>query len=365
MLLNLLVVDRTTHKVKVVTSSTNWELTDDKLSAATSSFMLQHDVDSTDILAGDFLIAKVEAEKFFPTVIDTAGYAHALYYGVVDSYSEKKLTTRQIMGVANVDCIAYTGNNPATYLTNLWNRWVARPGSKLENFSISTSGLRVSGWTITFDKPTKSNVLTLLTDIFKSNQIVLDCVGYTFNDTTGVVTFHISAWQDKVANTNWVIPADNTSQVNNYDPYIQPANVGIPNACRVQDISKAEGTYTDYYLHKNGAVNTTLDSTVAQPVSSTAYLYNAASLSKPKPSMLDLAKQQLKTRDYQHEITMSYSLENGYPDKAVSLGHYIKIRYQGKTLQSVLTSFALTSDSNWATLSCGNIRTKLAVVLDS
>ena len=365
MLLNLLVVDRASHKIKVVTTSSDWTLTDDKLSAATSSFTLSEYVADTDISAGDLLIAKMESEKYVPTTIDTSGYAHALYYGVVDSYSEKKLTTRQIMGVANVDCIAYSGKNPATWLENIWSNWVARPGSLLDNFVVHTGALSISGWTITFEKPTESNVLTLLTDIFKSNQIVMDCVGYTFDDSTGVVTFHIQAWQDTVSNSNWVIPADNTSQVADYDAYIQPANVGTANAVRVQDISKTQGTYTDYYLHANGTVNTTLDSTVNQPVSGTAYLYDASTLTNPKPTMAALAKQELATQDYQHEVTMSYSLENGDGSNALSLGHYVKIRRQGKTLASVLTSYSLESDSAWATLSCGNIRTKLAVALDN
>lgn len=371
MIINLLVVNRETSKLRLVTSSSDWEVNTDYLSSPTSTFTLSDKIADTDIKTGDFIIGKLSGEKYWPTRTEETGngpITHAFYYGMVDAYEDQKLTCRSIRDLVNMTGVIYSSsaeglNNPAAYVNMLFYRYVKKSGYQTDHIAIDVpNNVAWAGksWALTLDKPTQSNVLDVATDIFKDVQACADITGYSM-DSVGVITFYMSFWLG--GSGNFSVNADDSSKIHNFAAYIKEANYGVPNCLLLQDSAKVHGTFDIYYLTQSGTITQTLTSDVKQPVVPTSYYFDQASQTDPKPTKADVAADQLKVQYYQHEISMDVSFDHRNLLKLTTLGMGLTIVSRAKMYPSIITGYTVKSSSRWATINCGNIRTNLQTAL--
>lgn len=367
MIINLMIISRSTGKIKHVTNSAVWNIEVDALQSASSSFTLDNLIADTEISSGDFVIGKLSGERNWPTSKRADGSYSAFYYGMVDSYEDRKLTCKSIRDLTNMNGIIYSSaeegiTSPISYGKMLLNRYVKSAGYQTEHIYVPANDIPGNwggkSWTLVVDKPTSSNVLNILISLFKDVQVTTSIVGYTF--TYGAVTFIFDVYQ---VSGELNLIADNTAMVHDFSAYVKPANYGVPNALYLQDAAKTHGDWDRFYLTQSGTVTQTLSSDVKQPIVPTSYLYDTTSMSDPKPSKQDTAISQLKMQGYQHEITMDVNINSVELTELTQLGKRINIISKGVKYQSIESGYKMSSDSYWITLSCGNIRTSLQTVL--
>jgi hypothetical protein len=372
MLVNIIVIDRKTSKVKKVASSAQWEINCDYLSSQTSTFTLKEIIPDSQILQGDFLIVKFFGERWVPTTKVRFEDSYnkneftAPYYGIVDAYSQHVITCRMLRDVMNTTGIAYTSSkesivNPIYYMNVMFARYVQRTGMYLDNWTLPQQGnVAYKTWSLPLEEPTSVNLLDLATRLFKDIQMHYDVFSY---------------WRDNDATIHWRIQAgyllykitviaDDTKLVANPSVYVRAANYGVPNAIRIQDASSNPGVFDDFYLQTDGTVVQSITSLVTTPLIPTAYYYDSTKMSTPIPSHKDIAVKELATQEYQHEISFDVNLDvASNPSDYLQLGREINIRVSGVTYNSVISSYKLTSTSPWATITCGNIRSNLQTLL--
>ena len=371
MLLNITIVSRQTSKVKTQLRSASWTMSIDMLSSVTSTFNIVEQVPDTGISIGDFVLVKFSGERWIPTSnVREAGGAYTdefsvPYFGIVDSYESQVLTTRPLREIINTTGIVYSSSvekilNPIMYMNNLVQRYVKRPGMMLDNFTLpEVDNSAYKDWSLTLEKPESENLLELATTMFKDMQMTYYIYSFSLA-SNGTITFHFGANYGFEGPT---IMADDTKSFANISVYVRDANYGAVNAIRFQDATKAQGTYTDYYLQTDGTVVSSQTALVTKPISPMAYYWDTSNQSDPKPTMLDTAKSQLTTLEYQHEISFDVNMDEIDMEKFRYLGGMVKIIYKGQTYASIVSSIKFTSDSHWATVTCGNVRTNMQTVL--
>ena len=310
--LNINIIDRKTSMLKSIYQSFKWEINQDAIQSVTSTFTLFNAFTDSNIDVGDFIIAKAGGNELVPTVpeykVDGLQYYRTLYIGIVDAYDGKVLTARAMRDIYNSNVVVNrsgTNEGPSGWLSTQMADALDRKGMFADSISAATDpAVDIPGWRLIMEKRTPANVLDLIFQLFKDVQVHPDEFTYSFYRFTKLYKFRtvVSNFLDVPQLT---LVGGNSSIIRNLKVYVRPANVGIPNAIEMTDLSDYSTSY--FYLHKSGIVDSTFGDDVSLPISYTAYVYDKTSFSTSDgsvpPSKLDVATSQLKTQEYQHQIT--------------------------------------------------------------
>lgn len=392
MLINLIVVDRYTGKIKDVSMSTDWEVKEDLLSSAASTFALSTPIPDTGITAGDFVIAKVEGEPFGKTrdvkvleyeygdeddgVLDATA---AFYYGVVDSYANQSLTTKMLMEVANVDTVLYSNNlaesDPGMYL---WRRFandvIGSPELYVTHVTQAATPQEevLYNWSFVLDQPQKENLLSLFISFFQQTQTFLRTEGYILMGTGDTINF-IVAPRRLVSSSDYpslVVIMDNSDDIVNPSVFVKPVNSTVPNSIRIFGPVPSDGgdaPTEDWYLKADGSVSNKASDMPKTLAAKTAIFFDPSKESKEAGSTpataKDIARQNLTPQYYQHEISFDVNIGYRDIDRLMVVGTKVRLIYKGTIYDSIITAYDVKSSSNYVTISCGNIRTTLNAVL--
>ena len=365
------VVKRQTGLTRDILSCYDWDINIDGLEMGVSSFKVDKDPNYNLPINGDFILVQSEDRIIKQSNIrtDVAGapaLSTAVYIGVVDSVDNFEIKAREIPYIANSTIVCGSSNgderNPYKYMFDYTARQLCRPEALTEHIRLLCPDTSIlPGWAVVFDKPKPMNLDDIYVTYFKRNQAVQDIPGFTFKDSV----VNIYWWMHS-------IPGDEVSifetAIHNLSVYEQPQNYGAANAVYIQDSDKPIGVVDAWYMKKNGDITNTLTRDVSLPVSAKGYYFdieqNKATDTQPAKTHADVARSELRNQNYQHEITFSIDMRSPNAKDILTKGRRVAISYQQRVIHSLVTGYKISSDSYFATVSCGNIRSTLSNVLD-
>lgn len=372
MSVDIWVVKRQTGQTRDVLSSYDWEINIDGLEMGVSSFKVEHDPNYNLPINGDFIIVQSEdlLIKQANKRTDVSGapeLSTAVYIGVVDSVSNFEIKAREIPYIANSTAVFGSSDsserNPYAYMFDYTARQLCRPEALTEHIRLLCVDRSIfTGWAAVFEKPKPMNINDVYITYFKRNQAVQEVPGFTSKD--GVVDIYW--WMHSIQGNE--VPVFETS-IHDLSVYEQPQNYGAANAVYIQDSNKPIGVVDPWYMKKNGDITNTLTSDVSLPVSAKGYYFdieqNKPTDNQPAKTHADVARSELRNQNYQHEITFSIDMNTANIHDILTKGRRVAIRYQQRIIHSLVTKYTISSDSRFAKVSCGNIRSTLSNVLDS
>ena len=340
------------------THSYNWEIVNDYLNAESSTFTVEN---ASSFKAGDLAVVK-ESQT-----------SKILLNGVITGVENDTIKIGTAQTVWNEDIIAsrITGDN---LLRDLWNIVVgnfSRPnGMPLSNVYLIpwTSNVNYYKWSYQpKDSPNIINSVDFLKHLFKKYRVVVDFreirfLGeYQYNQVD--LGVNISDKTLKLKNNvadfvNWDVAVSPNDTGSNYLAIYRKEN---------QDM-RAPIADSNWYLNINGDLTQDLNNNVRKPLKRKAFLFDQSSYSneQPAPTYQEIAESELKANVYSHEISVDVRLDS----KLISiedwfyLGSKAQIVYNESLYPSVLSAWKLSSESDFVTLTFGNIRSTLSDVID-
>lgn len=121
-----------------------------------------------------------------------------------------------------------------------------------------------------------------------------------------------------------------------------------------------------WYLTTDNEVTKTLSDKVARPTMTEVYIYDEeqAANQEDKPSLDDIAKDQLKGNSYSHEISCKVRRDNHIlPVDQIKVGLLVDIVYDNVKYQSVLSGYRI-EENTYVELNFGHIRSRLGEYME-
>lgn len=364
----ILVVDRKTQRMKYQFTCSKWNVEYDILSSTQSSFMVDSFNNYDNINTGDFLICKSVGERFKPTTKDTTWlitYYRPMYIGLIDSFEDLKITTRPLTEIFNMSLplkAVWKDDNPSIFVRKIATDYCLTTDRYLGDFTIYSVDGNID-WSIVQDKPAVYNFLTMLQNLYKTTQFFVKPVGYSYDPGPKHFAFGLVTVQ--AGETDHVYFLDKNHYFSNVSVYIRPENVGNANAIRIlyNDV-----LYSYYLTEDDRIVTDPSDKKLHTPVSKIGYVMedppSSSTSTEAPPTPAEVARRELKTQTYQHEITFEVSYDYPQVDYITTLGEGVTISYHGKRYKSVVTKWSASSDKDTFEITCGNVRSTLQFALD-
>lgn len=326
----------------------SYNLQMDALSNATSTFSFNgSDVSQL----GDYITVK------------TASGNKMLYYGQITSVDEStdtsltQVTANYIWNLFNGDIItkSYSGNNYELHLVSMLRRYFSSNNNRiLTSLSSSTQ----TPFAITnSDGVTTSNFIDYMIRGFKLHNVVLDVIGIE-KGTSGDVPFYYPIFDvhqitdilnfknNKVVFTDWTV--SDSRGLRGYDNEFWIVDKASTNM-------EAPSVLARYWLQNDGVVVKTLNNNVVQPTQVHVYLYDRTATDNPTND--EIAQTELSGNSYSHTIKFSTPIDNNFlPFDKVKLGLQANIYYNQTHYKSILSGYALSSESDTVALTFGYLR---------
>jgi len=364
-----MVIDRITDLLKYQFTCSKWEIDNDILTSTQSTFMVDNFSNYDHISNGDFVIVKSVGETFRPTtqVQTFSDYYSCMYIGLVDSFEDLKITTRPLTEIYNISVPiqqVWKAANPSIFVKQITDSYVLTADRYLTNVKM----FQLEGdidWSIVQDKPKEYNLTSLLQNLYKTTQFSIQPLGFSYNRTNKKFGFALLAHQGGTSKDVYYL--DRNNYFAKPSIYVRPENVGNSNSIM---ILYKNIYYTFYLTEKNEITNDYTNVDVHKPVSKIGYVYTEPTTksttadAEPEPTPEEIAKRELKTQTYQHEIT--FEVDYRYPkiEEITDLGHKVIIGYQGKRYDSVVTKWSAKSEDQNFSITCGNVRSTLQFAID-
>lgn len=357
------------------------------------------------ISGGDYPITNSSNSGNLPNPIpNQTGSVNATipeYIGIVDSNINARITAKSAYELFNRDVVVLSSESwdtPSAYIMRLFNDHIRlRNSTAYTNFYMFSSGTAYRNWSFKVEKPSTVNGSDLLVSIFKQTNTNVSFYAYYVDPTTKNVYFYLRVMsRSSSEEPSQFINLGNSLKYRNVDVYIRPYNFGEPNGLEMyQMYDKPEfdangkpnvqtPEYRYFWRTTGGAIVTQFSSsTISKPVIYNSVIYDTYPTYNEEtgsglnpyifdPTPLEVAESELADTPYQHEITVDYNLltNTNTEERILLLGKLINFKYNNRTtgdrydLNSSVTGFTITGDSDWVQVKIGNIRSTLSMVLD-
>lgn len=325
---------------------TNAKFGEDCVDKSKSSFPL---VNPTKIYQkGDFMLAKKTERDSFN------------FFGVIDSYEDETLVCNDISILANFDIPTGKISGPSfeQHYLDLLNKYLFNDPTK------GITNVRVEVKTNTqhlyqpAETPSSTNLMKYLVNAFKKYNIV----------------WQFDRFEDGIVYTYLEAVKESFQLKNNIDDFrdwkISTTEVGKDTENMLYIIDK---TTTDmmnpkvlatYYLTTDNEVTTNVNDTkIIKPTRSKVNIYDKTQTNAP--SYEQVAKSELKSSFYSHEINVSASVDNAMINMHnIKVGLLATIYYNDRIYKSVLSGYEYEEGSDTIDLKFGNIRSRISELLE-
>lgn len=331
--------------ISEATNVLDYEISMDYITADKTNFVIHNDTPYT---VGDFVMAKYPSGK---------GLA---YFGVIDSYENKKMVCNDISVLTNFEFPATRVSGPSFELhaKTLIFKYLLSDSNKLLNIldiEVKTSTPHVYQ---PDDPPTPTNLMKYLVNGFKKYNIV-----WSFN---GFSNGRIQTSIEAVTKTAQL--KNNIMVFRNWDVSTTEVGSGISNHLMIVD-KKTDNSELPiilsewWLLNDNTVTSVRSNPNIIKPTKSIVNIYDQEE--EDKPTYEEVANSDLKGSFYAHEISVDALKGNNIFDPdALDIGTLVTIVYNDRTYQSVLTGFTITDDTDYMQLRFGHIRSRLSEILE-
>lgn len=377
--------------------STEWNISMDRLSPEDSTFTL--DLTKHDILEGDQLIVEqmgdphgfhyikpqliTEDNKTFPNVVVP------LYMGVVTSYDLVSVVTRDMVYYYHDQKAverSWQGNHPSEYLLELFNQFIVSAGNQIvaPNFIVQTKEAIVSGnkdFKRLIQQVSSISMNDMLFTMLKYYQVICTAAGYQVNKTTRKISFHMIYHNilNDIWTNNEVKPkmidlgnakkvAEGSININVQQSYVSGTN--CTNLVLQTDVNNIQRNAPQkWYMQNDGVVTKTPNvSLLTMPLIINTVVYEPPQQGEPAYTDDDykaFASSAMSIDTYAHGILFDYLLDSDMeiPEWVLTLGQPVNIAYKGKRYNSFISGWSMNSSVDTVSLTCGNIRTNLALYM--
>lgn len=342
--MNIWVIGRD-GKIRDATESYSYEIDMDVLTTNKSSFTLMDE--SIRYLKGDFIMGK------------EPGSRKLKYFGIIDSFEDKKMICNDIITLINFEFPAtrMNGQSFESHMKNLITRYL------INDFGKELSILEIEVVTNTphtyqpVDPPTPTNMMKYLINAFKKYNIT-----WTFD------RFENGKIYTRIENVKSTIQMkDNVNSFNNWSVSTTEVGKGIENHLiivnKTTTNSESPVVLSEYWLTTENEVTASINSKVFLPTRTRIWVYDTEATDKP--TYLEVAESDLKGSYYAHEISVDAFKNNNIID-VFNLYHGMlaTIIRENVTYQSVLTGYTFDSESELVELRFGHIRSRLSELLE-
>lgn len=318
----------------------------DAISIDKSEFILNNP--SIEYQRGDFILAK-----------DGTGDKD-IFFGVIDSYEDKKLVANDIRILANFEFPAgkVSGNSFEQHYYNLLQRYLLNDPTK--DLSILQVEVRTNTSHLYQPKetPTATNLMKYLVNAFKKYNIVWEFDRFE----GGKIYTYIEAVTDKFQLKNNISDFRNW-EVSTTDVGKDTENMLLIVDKTMTDVMNPKILSTWYLRDDNTVTNNSNDAHIIKPTRTKVNIYDTTATDKP--SYEEVANSELKGSYYSHEISVNATMDGSVINiHNLRIGHLANVVYDNKTYQSVLSGYSIVAGSNVIQLKFGNIRSRLSELLE-
>lgn len=322
------------------------EFGEDAIDKSKSSFPLVNPSKQYD--KGNFVLVKKNEHTSFD------------FFGVIDSYEDKTLICNDISILANFEIPTGKISGPSfeQHYLDLLNKYLFNDPSK------NVTNVRVEVRSNTphlyqpAETPSSTNLMKYLTNAFKKYNIVWQFDRFE----NGIVYTYIEAIKDSFQLKN------NVDDFRDWE--ISTTEVGKDTENMLLIIDK---TTTDmmnpkvlstWYLTTNNEVTTDKKNpSIITPTRNKVNIYDKTQTNAP--SYEQVAKSELKSSYYSHEINVNADVNNSIINMSnIRIGLLATIYYDDRVYKSVLSGFKYEEESNVIALTFGNIRSRISELLE-
>lgn len=385
-------------KIKEILIATDYEITMDTMSTATSTF--QVDTLKYEVKPMDFIIVEMMGDPYGwhrtePNYImadsskSTTDITVPFYFGRVVSTDLTTITAMDAVGAICDQKVverSYKGANPSQYLYDVYTQFVANlqnaagsPSDPYWSFATKESG---GSWTRTIQDAASVNYLDLMRNIQQYYQHTLTYGGFTTTvDSTGNIrikhhmAFH-NILNDLYSNDKYfrlTLDLNNAAKydTDNVQMYIRPnTNSGVNVVTLVQKNKPTQYLNTGpkvVYFNDDGTFTVDnpkpgqfnnypiVDMVVFEPHEDPNHVWT-------NDEYIGMAKQVTSIDRYSHTVDFDIVLnnpENQLDKRYTTLGYPILIKYRGQELESYISAYSYDSTKNTLHITAGNIRSDL------
>lgn len=319
----------------------------DAISAEKSTFELMED--ASIFKKGNFVLYKPSDDNMMD------------YFGVIDSYEDKKLVCNDIIVLANFEIPTAKISGPSfeQHYLDLLNKYLFNDPTKgLTNIRVeirtNTSHLYQPA-----ESPSSTNLMKYLINAFKKYNIVWGFDRFE----NGIVYTYLEA----VTNTFQI--KNNVHDFREWSISTTEVGKDVENMLLIIDKKAstnmmAPKVLATYYLTNENEVTTNAnDEKIILPTRNKVHIFDPEQTDPP--TYEEIAKSELKGSYYSHEITVDTRLQNRIiAFKNLRIGLLATIYYNDVIYKSVLSGYSYTDGSDVVSLTFGNIRSRISELLE-
>lgn len=362
-ILHISVLDRLTLQTKYSKQCAVWEIQRDYLGNSASHFTLKGDYE---VKNGDFLLAKFASGEL--ATYNNVGRLAPLFFGVIGSSENKQkqigitqINAFDILQLLDIEFPATykSGNNVQTHLKSLIQLYLLQYlGSQLPPISVDVAGAGISHLYQPSDPPTATNLTEYAINIFKKYGV--SCTVKELRrraDGRLVLDTRIEKPKGHLRFKN------NVSHFMNWSVYVTPANAEGSNHLLIVDKktknSEQPLVLAQYFLGDDGSISQDRNAVKSHKLFKTkVYIYDTEQ--EDKPTYDDVARSELATSSYSHEISFDIPYDSDICRLSdLRIGTDSTIYYDKQQYPSILTGYSLSSKSDYISLKFGNVRSTL------
>lgn len=304
--------------------------------------------DDLDVTKGDFLMAK------FP---NGEGIS---YFGVIQSYENRDIVCNDIISLVNFEFPATRSTGPSFELhaKNLINRYLIQDPSKLMDILEITIKSNTTHIYQPSEPPTPTNLMKYLINGFKKYNVV-----WTFDRfENGKIYTSIESVTTSIRLKN------NLSHFIDWDVSTTEVGRGIDNHLlivnKTTNNSEGPNVLSEWWLTmENTVVNNRNNPLIFKPTKTKVWIYDTTV--EDKPTYQEVAESELLGSYYAHEISVKVHFDNQIVDlRKLQIGTLATIYYNDREYKSVLTGYSFDSNSPYATVMFGHIRSRFSELLE-
>lgn len=334
----------------------SYEIDIDILSSGKSRFEMSVDNERGDCTLGlgysegDFALAKDD----FNT-----------YFGVIDSTENNVLVITDILSLLNFEFPAtrMSGDSFELHCKKLIEYYLIKDSNKLMSNIVIEVGSNTKHIYQPSDPPTPTNLMKYLINGFKKYNVVWEFVRIE----NGKIYTRISAKKDSIQFKTDI------HGIRNLDISTTEVGKGVENHIMIVDATTSNSEQPKvlsnwWATNENKVTSDRNDPKIVKPTKTIVWIYDTTA--EDKPNYIDVATSELQSSFYAHEITFEIHKNSKLLEVSkLEIGTLAKIYRKNQDgtstkLDSVLTAYRYSDDSDYIELSFGHVRSRFSELLE-